>query len=88
MEIYGTTTLENKLAIQSAGDITALVRGRRAVVSAQGFEHKMTGRDVRLLAKAIDRTTGEPQHAPPADLATQARIDQVAWPDWPVTVHH
>jgi hypothetical protein len=86
-EIIGTTSLETKLAIQSAGDVIARVRGKRAVVSAEGFEHHMTGHDTRLLAKTLDgdRPTSN-THA--ADAATQALIDQVTWPDWPHVTKH
>jgi hypothetical protein len=87
MEIIGTTSLETKLAIQSAGEVIAQVRGKKAVVSAWGFEHHMTGHDSRLLAKTLD---GDPptSNTHPADAATQALIDSVAWPEWPQLVQH
>lgn len=81
MEIYGTTTLEQKKKIESIGDVVATVRGRRSVVSAMGFEHKMVGEDVRLLAKAIDDDS--PSNVRLADPTTQAWIDAVDWPAWP-----
>lgn len=83
-EIYGTTTLENKLRIQSVGDVVTTVRGRRCVVSANGFENKMTGHDVRLWAKAIDERNSDPQpNVPRADERTEDWINSVNWPDWP-----
>ena len=81
MEIYGTTTLELKKKIESVGDVIATVRGRRCVVSAMGFEHKMVGRDVRLLAKVLDDDAVPGARS--ADAATQAWIDSVDWPVWP-----
>jgi hypothetical protein len=86
-EIIGTTSLETKLAIQSAGDVIARVRGKRAVVSAQGFEHHMTGHDSRVLAKTLDGDAPT-SNTHPADAATQALIDAVAWPEWPQVVRH
>lgn len=84
LEIYGATSLENKLRIQSVGDVVATVHGRRAVVSANGFENKMTGHDVRLLAKAVDERNSDPlRNVPRADERTQEWISEVNWPDWP-----
>jgi len=86
-EIIGKSSLETKLAIQSAGDVIARVRGKRAVVSAQGFEHHMTGHDSRVLAKTLNGDAPT-SNTHPADAATQALIDAVEWPDWPhVTTH-
>jgi hypothetical protein len=83
-EIYGTTSLQNKLDIRSFGDVLALVRGRRCVVSAMGFEHKTIGGDTRLLAKSLD-DDGPLPNTPEASPEVQALIDRVDWPDWP---HH
>jgi hypothetical protein len=86
MEIYGHTTLEIKTALQSVGDVIAMVRGRRSVVSAFGFENKMTGHDVRLWAKAIDQPNSEATPGTPqANVETQALINKVDWPAWPKT---
>jgi hypothetical protein len=85
-EIYGSTTLENKLAIESVGDVVAEVRGRPCVVSALGFEHKMTGHDTRLLAKEIGSNGDRPTpNTPRASAAIQQRIDAVDWPAWPTS---
>jgi hypothetical protein len=86
-EIIGTTSLETKLAIQSAGDVIARVRGKQAVVSAQGFEHHMTGHDPRLLAKTLNGDAPT-SNTHPADPATQALIDAVDWPEWPHPTTH
>jgi hypothetical protein len=86
-EIVGTTSLETKLAIQSAGEVIARVRGKKAVVSAWGFEHHMTGHDSRLLAKTLEGDAPT-SNTHPADPATQELIDQVNWPDWPQVVRH
>lgn len=82
-EIHGTTTVENKFAIRSVGDVIATIRGRRCVVSALGFEHKTIGDDPRLLAKLLEGGDEATLDTPIATAETQALIDQVEWPHWP-----
>jgi hypothetical protein len=84
-EIHGTTTLENKFAIRSAGDVVATVHGRRCVVSALGFENKKIGDDPRLLAKLLAADDEATVDTPKASAETQAFIDLVDWPRWPQT---
>lgn len=82
-EIHGTTTLANKFAIRSAGDVVATVHGRRCVISALGFEHKTIGDDPRLLAKLLSDGDEATIETPNATAETQALIDLVEWPHWP-----
>lgn len=83
-EIYGSATLDVKKAIESVGDVVATVQGKRCVVSANGFEHKITGRDTRLLAKSVDEQDDSVlRQVRVADAPTQTLIDAVDWPHWP-----